>query len=469
MVPDSYTVTASREVDEATQDPAVTVSSDEEEIKVDTGKISVVFPKTGHTLIRSIVTAAGKVVGQNGHLVLQSQSGLPDEQDERGPGSIVYNDYHSNIESVTVSNSSGVRTVVTVRGMHQVLHSGTHVDWLPFILRFYLYAQSDAIRLIHTLVYDGKSDRDFITGIGVRFQVPLHGEELYNRHVRIAGVGPGVLGEAVQGLTGLRRDPAQSVRAAQINGEATPPVATWDERVSRRLQWIPTWNDFSLSQLSPDGFTVKKRTKAGQSWVKIPGSTRSGGLIYLGGAEKGGLAVGLRDFWKHYPTGLDVRNATTDAGEITVWVYSPEAGPLDLRPYHDGLGQKDYEDELDALEITYEDWEEGFNTPYGIARTNELYIYAFDETPSQDRLSTLVEHTNNPPVLYGEPEYISETKAIGDWWAPPSKSGGLADRIEQNLDFLVKFYQDQVEQRRWYGVFDYGDIMHTYDADRHQW
>ncbi|MCZ9343796.1 Tat pathway signal sequence domain protein, partial [Streptomyces sp. TRM76130] len=30
-------------------------------------------------------------------------------------------------------------------------------------------------------------------------------------------------------------------------------------------------------------------------------------------------------------------------------------------------------------------------------------------------------------------------------------------------------YKDQVEQRRWYGFWDYGDIMHTYDTVRHQW
>jgi hypothetical protein len=229
--------------------------------------------------------------------------------------------------------------------------------------------------------------------------------------VRIAGVDGGLLSEAVKGITGLRRDPGEAVRDAQFNGEATPSTDTWDTRVSSRLHWIPDWNDYTLSQLSPDGFTLKKRTKPGQSWVNIQGSTRSGGLAYLGGATRGGLAVGLRNFWKHYPVGLDIRNAATDTGEVTAWLYSPEAQPLDLRPYHDGLGQETYEDELDALEITYEDWEEGFNTPYGIARTNELYIYAFEQTPPQEKLSDLVEHTNNPPVLYAEPEYVHETKA----------------------------------------------------------
>ena len=26
-----------------------------------------------------------------------------------------------------------------------------------------------------------------------------------------------------------------------------------------------------------------------------------------------------------------------------------------------------------------------------------------------------------------------------------------------------------MEQRRWYGFWDYGDVMHTYDPTRHAW
>jgi hypothetical protein len=468
---DQYTITAASGSGSSPQAAGLTTSSSDSESTVNTGKITVTFPKTGSNVIGKITTSGGRIVGQNGRLVLNSQSEVSGDIESRGNSSIEFFNFESQIDNVTISENSPVRAIVTVRGTHQVTSGNAHDNWLPFVLRFYLYANSDAIRLIHTFVFDGKADEDFITGAGLRFEIPLADEELYNRHVRIAGVEGGMLSEAVKGITGLRRDPGEAVRSAQFKGEVTPDTATWDTRVSSRLHWIPDWNDYTLSQLSPDGFTLKKRTKPGQSWVNIQGSTRSGGVTYLGGATHGGLAVGLRDFWKHYPVGLDIRNAATDTGEVTVWLYSPEAQPLDHRPYHDGLGQETYEDQLDALEITYEDWEEGFNTPYGIARTNELYIYAFEQTPPQDHLANIVEHTNNPPVLYAEPEYVHETKAAGNWWAPPSlnTSSSVAAQIESNLDFLAKFYQDQVEQRRWYGFFDFGDFMHTYDVDRHQW
>lgn len=140
-----------------------------------------------------------------------------------------------------------------------------------------------------------------------------------------------------------------------------------------------------------------------------------------------------------------------------------------MRPYHDGLGQKgNYTAQRDALEITYEDWEEGFDTPYGVARSNEIFIYAFDSTPSSDRLAELSDHANSPPVLLAQPEYLQKSGAIGSYWSLPETSGPSV-AIENNLKFLTDFYEKQVQQKRWYGFWDFGDFIHTYDNVRHQW
>ncbi|KAI5859529.1 hypothetical protein GGS23DRAFT_311986 [Durotheca rogersii] len=449
---------------------SLNVTDSADAITVDTGKLTATFAKSGNVLVSAIRTSSGKIIGQNGRLVLRSQSGVTDDGDSDQP-SINQFRLESNVEEATVNADGPVRALVTVRGKHRDA-SDAHPEWLPFILRFYLYADSDAIRIVHTLIFDGEPGADFVTGIGLRFDVPLAGEELYNRHIRLAGPDGGLLNEAVQGITGLRRDPGQNVRTAQFKGEETPDISTWDTRVSSRLKWIPAWNDYSLAQLSPDGFTLKKRTKAGYSWVKIPGGTRAGGLAYLGGATQGGLAIAQRDFWKKYPTGLDISNAATDVGQITLWLYSPTAEPMDLRPFHDGLGQDTYEDQLDALEITYEDWEGGYDTAYGVAQTNEIFLFAFDKTPPSDTLAALTTYVDEPPALAAAPEHIQQTKAIGTYWATPESSNTSSETaraIEAHLDFLIDFSKSQIEQRRWYGFWDYGDIMHTYDVDRHTW
>ncbi|WAO91724.1 Hypothetical protein NCS54_00920400 [Fusarium falciforme] len=486
-VPDGYTISASGPgIDNSTThnraagpdrrevDMMGTDSGDE--IIVDTGKIRVKFPKSGPALIGSIETAGGKIVGQNGKLIVRSLNNIQDLEDEHAKHQDLKTyECIGRVTESTIEKDSSIRALVTVRGLHHSNREGLfrdyHKPWVPFVVRFYLYKDSEAIRMVHSIVYDGNSDHDFIAGIGIHFDIPLADEELYNRHIRIAGPDGGFLSEAVKGITGLRRDPGAAVRQAQVAGRKTPDASTWDSRVTSRLHWIPAWSDYRLTQLSPDGFNLKKRTAPGQSWVKISGATRAGGLAYLGGPTVGGLAVGLRDFWKKYPTSIDISNAAHDLGSITLWLYSPSAEPMDLRPYHDGLGQDTYEKQLDALEITYEDYEPGWNTPYGIGRTSEVYIYGFESTPSQDKLAILANHTNEPPVLYSSAEKVRESKALGDFWNVPgaTTTTTAAATIESNLRFLTNHYQQEALTRRFYGFWDHGDFHHTYDSDRHTW
>ncbi|KAJ6156854.1 hypothetical protein N7497_005739 [Penicillium chrysogenum] len=476
QISDQYTVTASSlgcvkssssSSESSAPNSSIVVTDNSDALTVNTGEVAVSFPKGGNVIIGDIKTKSGKVIGANGRLVLQSQDSVPDNFDNRANSPIQYSNFDGNINEVFV-NQTSARTLVTVRGNHTVTDGTDHDPWLPFVVRFYLYANSATIKVMHSIVFDGDGN-DFITGLGIRFDVPLKGEEYYDRHIRFAGVDGGIFNEAVQGITGLRRDPGEEIRAAQFAGQKLADPETWEPRVSTRLKWIPTWADYSLTQLTADGFGLKKRTKAGQSWVNIPSGTRAEGLAYLGGATQGGLAVGLRDFWKRYPVGLDISNAASDTGKLTLWLYSPAAEPLDLRPFHDGLGQDGYEDQLDALEITYEDWEPGFDTPYGIARTSEVYLFAFDQTPTSDKLASLTAYMNDPPVLVAEPKYIHETQALGEYWALPGIASPAAATLEDRLQFIFDFYKGQIEQRRWYGFLDYGDFMHTYDPDRHTW
>lgn len=473
------------------QSSRLTVKYSERSLVVHTGKISVDFATSGDCILRSLTASNGAVVGENGHLVLLSQdTPQPSDSDY---GERPWQSFRSRVEETVLDQQTPIRALVTVRGKHHVDNTTSRETgkqtgpWVPFILRFYLYAGSSAIRVVHTIIYDGDPANTFIRGIGLRFDVPLQNTELHNRHVRYAGTDGGVLSEAVQGVTGLWREPGERVRSAQVEGRSAPPFEQWNKDFTPLFKWVPTWGDYTLSQLTPDGFTFKKRTKQGHSWVSIQSGTRAGGLAHLGSAHTGGLSVGLRNFWERYPTSLDIRNAAAEhAGQITLWLYSPSAEPMDMRPYHDGLGQEgSYENQLDALKITYEDWEEGFGTPYGIARTNEVFLFAQEETPTADYLSQLAIYINDPPLLVADPDYIYQTSALGRCWSPIAAGKGATGRkdrdgaasgnsfdansLEGNLDFLFEYYKNQISQRRWYGFWDHGDIMHTYDEDRHCW
>ncbi|MEV0288173.1 Tat pathway signal sequence domain protein [Kribbella sp. NPDC050820] len=356
------------------------------------------------------------------------------------------------VDNLIVEQDGPVRAVVRLEGKHG--------DWLPFSVRLYFYAGAIDVRIVHSFVWDGDPDRDFLAGLGLSADVVMH-DEPHNRHVRLAGPS-GFLTEAVRGLTGLRRDPGDEAREAQVAGRAVEEIP--NPEVSNRLHLIPQWNDYTLDQTSADGFTLRKRTGPGHAWVTIPAGTRSPGYGYVGGAA-GGLGFGLRDFWKLHPTRLDIRNAATDLATATVWMWSPSAPAMDVRYWHDGMDQDSHAEQLEGLEITYEDYEPGYGNAHGIARTHELTLRVHNTTPSADELAEHAVLLNSPGLLAVSPARLLEAGVFGSWSLPTADD----QDIEARLNFLFQYYVNQREQRRWYGFWDYGDVMHTYDRDRHTW
>lgn len=442
----------------------LTVQESAEAIEIDTGVIRCRVARKGRVLIESLTRGATEIA-RGGRLVCLRQ----DDAELAG----AREEFVGEIGAVTVEQRGPVRAVVKIEGRHAhnpragEASSREGGAWLPFVVRLYFYAGGEAVRLVHTIIYDGNEAKDFIAGLGVRFEVALRGE-LHDRHVRFSGEAEGLFGEAVRGITGLRRDPGAAVRAAQIAGESTPALDSWAPQVSKRLQYVAAYADWSLFQSTADGFEIRKRTKPGRSWLSAARGTRAGGLGYVG-TPQGGVAFGLRNFWQSHPSELAIRGATSDVAEATVWFWSPAAAPMDLRGYHDGLGEDTYAKQLDAMEITYEDHEPGFDRPEGVARTSEVYLWALPATPSRERLAQLADVVRTPPLLVAAPAYLHACEVFGRLWSPVDRSTPARVALEDQLDWHFQFYESQREQRRWYGFWNYGDVMHTYDADRHEW
>ncbi|MEV4172116.1 Tat pathway signal sequence domain protein [Nonomuraea sp. NPDC049709] len=431
----------------AAPDTAVTVTRQGRDLVVGTGVVT--WTIGGGTLARSISRGSREIARDVRLVSLRQAEPTPDEG-----GCVAREQADGVVESVTVEQDGPVRAVVRLEGRHG--------DWLPFTVRLYFYAGAEHVRIMHTFVWDGDPERDFLAGLGLRADVVMR-DEPHDRHVRLAG-GDGFLTEAVRGLTGLRRDPGEAARRAQVEGR---PAGELDPEVATRLHLIPAWNDYTLDQGSADGYTLRKRTKEGHAWVTIPAGARSAGYGYVGGVS-GGLGFGLRDFWRLHPTRLDVRNAATDVATATVWLWSPSAPAMDLRFYHDGMGQDTFAEQLEGLEITYEDYEPGFGDARGIARTHELSLRFHDATPAAHELAAHAAAMNEPGLLAASPERVREAGVFGVWDLPDRSTPAHA-KIEDRLDFLFDLYAREREQRRWYGFWDYGDVMHTYDEDRHTW
>ena len=425
-------------------------------IEIDTGLMQCRVNRQGPSIVATL-TRDGREALRDGKLVLLRQ--------DRVAGSdaavVRQESFESAIEAVTLEQRGPARAVVKIEGKH----AGAGRAWLPFTLRLYFYAGSDAVRVLHTIVFDGDENQDFIRGIGLRFTAPASAE-LYDRHVRFMADDGGVFGEAVRGLTGLRRDAGAAARKAQVEGEA---VGALSPTVGKLQQYIPAFGDWTLLQPNADSFTIRKRTADGHAWLDSGRGSRASGLGYFGGPN-GGVAFGIRNFWQSHPAQLDIRAAQGDAATITLWVWAPEAAPMDLRFYHDGLGQDTYEKQYKGgLEITYEDYEPGFGTPLGVARTSELMLWALPATPSRARLAEMAQALRAPAVMVPTPQTTVESGVYGHGLSLPSQTAPAHAALETQLDWMFDFYRGQQDQRGWYGYWNYGDVMHTYDFDRHTW
>jgi hypothetical protein len=441
---------------------AALARQDGDAIVIDTGILQCRL--TPGALLFDELRRAGKALARQGRLVLLVEEGDGDAGDEgakRAP-------YQGRVDTLALEQNGPSRAVVRVAGSHRRDGDATQ-SLLPFVVRLVFYKNADSVRLVHNITIDADPAKHTIRAIGLRLEVPL-AAPLYERHLRLTSADGGVFAESVRTLTGLRRDPGAAVQAAQFEGRASAPEDQWGPGVAPRLNYVPAFGSYSLLQSQADGFTIHKRTKAGYAWIKAAAGARASGSGYLG-TPQGGVAFGIRHFWQSYPGQIDIAGADSDAATLTLWLWAPRGPAMELRPYHDGLGEDTFEKQREALEITYEDYEPGFNASYGVARTSELELQLLPATPSATGLAAIARRIEAPPQLVATPERLRAGSAFSELWAPASgiPPGRAGVHLAGQLAWLFDFYRDQVEQRKWYGYWDFGDVMHTYDATRHVW
>ena len=430
---------------------AVKVSETADAVLIESGDVRWEIGRTGPALVRS--------ASRSGHPVLGPVTLVGSVKSDPAHGEPV--SFAGAIEKVTIEQRGPVRAVVRIEGRHV---AGER-RWLPFTVRLYAYAGSAALRIVHSVVFDGDPARDFLASLGVRAAVPMRGA-LHDRHVRIATDGQ-MFAEGVRPLTGLRRDPGRAFRAAQIAGRATPALAEMAPAVRDTLQLIPAWGDFRLEQPNANGWKLTKRTAPGQGWIDADEGKRAPGLAYVGGPE-GGAALGQRYFWQRHPTALHIDGADGEVARLTAWLWTPEAPAMDLRPYHGTMGMAGYDAQNAGLSVTYEDYEPGWDDASGIARTSELTLWALPATPDTATLLAMAHAQATPPQLMATPEHLHAAQVFGDWGLP-DRSTPNRTAIETQLANLIDFYAGEVDRRAWYGFWNHGDIMHSYDTDRHRW
>lgn len=449
-------------------------------LRVTTDSLSAFIPKQGTYLMDSLLLQNRKVA-ERLRLVCTTQSEPYTETTRQ----VSFSDFQSEIRSVIVERKGNVSAVVKIEGVHVSSPSLTGRDGvgllLPFVVRLYFYQGSREVKLVHSFVFDGDQNRDFIRSLGVKMDVPLR-DELYNRHVAFSTGQGGVWSEPVQPLDGRRelRLPLQqadasrrsrpdeslpedhrgqlTVQQLQMMGQRVPPYESFDKKNQTLIDEWAAWNTYRLSQRSSEGFTLRKRANDDNPWIGTFDGRRADGYAFVGDMT-GGMGLALKDFWQSFPSAMEISGTKGDKATLTAWLWSPDAEPMDLRHY-DNVAH--------GLLSAYEDVQEGMSTPTGIARTSTLMLLPADGYHGKQAFAEDARRMTHGALLLPTPEYLHQKQAFGIWSLPDSSNVERA-RVEKQLNDYIDYYQKQIEQHHWYGFWNYGDVMHTYDAERHEW
>ena len=379
----------------------------------------------------------------------------------------VHERFEGEVEEISVEQKGPIRAVVRLRGRHRL--PGKRAAFLRFSVRLYFFAGCRTIRMVHTFFYDGDSDKDFISGLGVEFPIDMDAPAC-NRHA-LFGMDERLWREPVNWVT--------CYGAEVRRGFPLEPNPCYADQLAFKylespqgLGATPVWNSYSLRQDSHSHFVIQKATSEDYGPVVAAHGERSrgwGGIV----GPAGGVAVGIRDFWQAFPSAIELRDAGREDAparlRAELWPTSGE--PLDLRHYAGEAYPASYESGAGGGKKTFA-WstsarDEWTGNPYGIGRTSELTFHVLDGTEDKAILQSQADVTADPPALVCAPKDYFAAGVFSPWSLPSSKKA--LQPLERILDELAETCARQTEENQWYGFIDYGDFQMEYVEARGCW
>lgn len=449
MLGKNIVVELSEQKTQAVVKQPLSIEENENSILIHTGKMRLYLTKNGNTLFDKCVID-NEVRLQNMMPVLQ----LEEPVEIQGEPAKLTRHYKGKIEKVTIEECGELQAIIKYEGCHV---SKEGICKFPFVIRMTIGTELSDLRFMHTFLYDGDEDKDYLRGIGLAFDAPMQGE-LYNRHIKCKG-DYGVFHESLVPLLSWRPRVPDEIYKKQMQGECLKLKGQDKEIVDKVLCDTPYWSEYTFCQDNVSHFAIQKKIAASNCcFIDCLHGTRTEGTAAFG-SELGNVMVSIRDFWEKYPTGYDWKGLDSDVASCTMWFWSPQAQSMDFRHYANrGYNQ-----------VCYEGYDYKGATPVGIACTNECAIRLGEEMiPGDEEIEAFCQYVNKPALFVATPQFYHDMRAFG-YWSLPSHHSEMEAWLETQLDKAADFYKQEVEQRGWYGMFNYGDFMHTYDEKRHQW
>ncbi len=199
-----------------------------------------------------------------------------------------------------------------------------------------------------------------------------------------------------------------------------------------------------LAQRQDHHYRVQRRR--GGRWEGVAEGERAGGWALLQG-DQGGVGVALRYMAEEYPKALGL-----DRGGLDVFLWKdPDGGHLDFRRY--------------AEEVAWHEGEGVYANGLGTAKTSEFFIDYFQPQSSREapqRLAGMLEW----PHVGVDPGWLAQCHVTGGF-APLDQTA--FPRCERMLDGFIDWMERSIAANRWYGFFDWGDVLVAWEESTGEW
>ncbi len=224
-----------------------------------------------------------------------------------------------------------------------------------------------------------------------------------------------------------------------------PHVATQGERLIKTDPTDTGWvkaND----QLQSLGLSLTLRLNRNGlnavSNAQVNATPGAPGFVHVTDGQRG-VAVGLRNFVEEYPKELTFDPAT---GEMTSYFWSPKGGPMSFARSSN----------TPANESAVENW------ATGLAKTSEALWFFHGPGTTADDVRRTMNLVLSPPVAHVEPAWYGASGVYGDFAPRTTREPELQRALDYKYDWM-RFNQ---KGEPWYGAFNYGDMMNTFDGTR---
>ncbi|MDF0709020.1 hypothetical protein [Flagellimonas okinawensis] len=346
--------------------------------------------------------------------------------------------------------SGPMHTIFRVEGTYTYSRADNNLS--PFTMWLHAYAGKSYIKVLHTMTYTGIPDK----------HTPQEGE-----HANIATQNAKILTEQTEddmgwtqpndqiAASGLQLkyhlDDDVSVSMPLYNGSwqndgadtQLEEIAVGDQGPLQLLQKGPGYrkstslrslylNNFDDNEKSGDtGESLDFEATVSQGGKELAKTERAKGWMNITDGKRG-VGVGIKNFMKEYPKGIEVDPST---GILLGSVWPKENGPM-------SFARHNTEPDGGMLD----------NFAQGITKTTE-FIYYFHENEATDQVGQKMDYVVDAPVAHATPDWYTASKVYGNM-APASAE---RPEFENALQYRYQWWAYSQKHEPWYGIFNYGD------------